>query len=278
MEFLTEKDLLSEGLFSASLQEISYNSALDQLRKMTKQLKDKISKTAGCKSIKVYNDEKIYPNVFVISSKDYRMTLQSFLSEPFSIFDLERESELTENVIIKELNSIFDELNYAYKDMGLTFIQNRNDPNSIRFYAYMDFKKCLKNIVDYKKPKIEVNAKDMISEFKEYKEEIITTIKKHDLGKTLKFDRNYNSEVHRYQATSGSGLCYCLQDQSYGFIDRDFEWTSPTIPSFSVIMNLAYFLEEGILRDSNITIARFPNKNGSYGLWLVSKPNVKVTY
>lgn len=270
--------MLSEGLFSASLQEISYTSALEQLRKMTKQLKEAIAKTTACKSIKVYDDKKIFPNVFAISQKDYRMTIQQYLSEPFSIFDLERESGLTENIVIKELNGIFDEINYAYKDMGVTFLRSRNDQSTFRFYAYMDFKKCLKNILADKQPKMQKNAKEMVQEFKEYKEEVITTIKKHPLGKTLKFDRSYESEIYKYPAASGSGLAYCLQDQSNGFIEKDFASFAPAIGSWSASLNLAYFLAEDVLNGSNISLVRFSNRNGSYSLWLVSKPNIKVTY
>jgi len=277
MEFLNEK-LLSEGLFSASLQEISYLSALEQLQKMTKHLKDALEKTTTCKPIKIYDEKKIYPNVFAISAKDYRMTIQQYLSEPFSIFELERESGLTQNIIIKELNSVFDEINYAYKDMSHTSIKVQNTQDTYRFYAYLDFKKCLKNIMDYKNPKVQLPAKDMIHEFNEEKENIITAIKKHYLGKTLKFDRSYNSEIFKYGAKSGSGICYCLQDQNNGFIDKDFDYLEPKLSSWSATANIRYYLEETKLANSNLSIAIFPNKNGSLSLWLVSKPNIKITY
>jgi len=142
----------------------------------------------------------------------------------------------------------------------------------------MDPKKCLKNIVDYKQPKQELNAKDMIKEFNDKKDDVILNIKKHPLGKSLKFDKSYVSKIYRYQATSGSGICMGLQDENDGFIDTDFSKIEPKISSWSVTMNLAYMLDETILKNSNIVVFSFPNNNRSYGLWLASKPNIKITY
>jgi len=275
MEFLNEK-LLSEGLFSSSLQEVSYTDVLEQFKKLNKQLTEAISKTTACKSIKTYKE--IYPNIFVISNKDYRMTMQQYVSETFSIFDLSRESEMTENIVINELNSIFDEINYAYKDISITFLRTNEGSDTYRFYAYLDFKKCLKNILSYKQPKEQLFAKDMIKEFKDKKDTVITTIKKHSLGKSLRFDKSYEPEIYKYQATSGSGICYCLQNETNGFIDKDFSSIAPKVSSWSVSMNLAYTLNETVLKDTHMTLTRFPNRNGSSSLWLISNPNIKITY
>jgi len=275
MEFLNEK-LLSEGLFSSSLQEVSYTDVLEQFKKLNKQLSESLKKTTACKSIKTYKE--IYPNIYAISKKDFRMTMQQFISETFSIFELARESELTENIVINELNSIFDELNYAYKDISITFLKTNEGNDTYRFYAYLDFKKCLKNILDYRQPKEQLFAKDMIKEFNDKKDDIIVAIKKHPLGKTLRFDKSYKSEIFKYQAASGSGVCYCLQEENNGFIDRDFSNLNPKVTSWSVSMNLAYTLSETILKNTHITLTRFPNRNGSYSLWLISNPNIKITY
>jgi len=275
MEFLNEK-VLSEGLFGPSLQEVSYLEVLEQFKKLNKQLAESLKKTTACKSIKTYKD--IYPNIFVLSQKDFRMTMQQFVSETFSIFDLARESEMTENIVINELNRIFDELNYAYKDISLTFLRTNEGNDTYRFYVYLDFKKCLKNILDYKQPKEQLLAKDMIREFREKKDTVITEIKKHPLGKTLRFDKSYESEIFKYQATSGSGICYCLQSENNGFIDKDFSAISPKVTSWSASMNLAYMLNETILKGSHMTLSRFPNRNGSFSLWLISNPNIKITY
>jgi len=275
MEFLNEK-MLSEGLFSSKLEEVSYNDVLEQFKKLNKQLSEAISKTTSCKSIKTYKD--IYPNLYVISKKDFRMTMQQFASETFSIFDLSRESEMTENIVISELNQIFDELNYAYKDISLTFMRTNEGNDTYRFFIYLDFKKCLKNILDYSKPKEQMFAKDMINEFNSKKDEVILAIKKHPLGKSLKFDKGYKPEIYKYQATSGSGICYCLQNEKDGFIEKDFSTIVPKLTVWSVSMNLAYMLDESVLKNSHIKLSIFPNRNGSYSLWLLSNPNIKGTY
>jgi len=276
MEILTEKMMLSEGLFGPSLQEVDYTDIINQFNKLNKQLTESLKKTTALKSIKTYKE--IIPNIYTISQKDFRMTMQQYVSEPFSIFDLARQSELTENIVINELNAIYDELNYAYKDISIVFLKANQSGDSYRFYVYLDFKKCLKNIINYRKPKEDLYAKDMIHEFNEMKDNVILAIKKHPLGKTLKFDKSYQSNIFKYQAPSGSGICYCLQEQNNGFIDKDFEHINPNIGGWSATMNLAYVLEESILKNSHMTLMRFSNKNGSYSLYLVSKPNIKVTY
>jgi len=277
MEFLNEK-VLNEGLFGSSLQEISYTDALEQFRKMYKQLKEAIKKTTACNSIKTYDEKTIFPNIYAISKKDFRSTMQQYATETFSIFELARESGLTENIVINELNAIFDELNYAYKDFSITFLRTNEGNDTYRFFIYMDFKKCLKNILSEKQPKMSLPAVDMVKEFKDKKDDIIVNIKKNHLSKSLKFDKSYQSEIFRYQAASGSGICYCLQSENNGFIEKDFSHITPKLSSWSVTMNLAYSLEETILKDTHITLSRFPNRNGSYSFWLLSKSNVKITY
>jgi len=281
MEKLKQNDILSEwSIFTKKYDEVSYLDVIDQFRKMTIQLKKAINKTVSCKSIKVYEaDEKknLYPKMFVLSKTDYRVTVQQYLTEPFSIFELERDSGLTENIVIKELNNIFNELNYTYKDIGVTFISPSE--GVYRFYAYLDFKKCLKNIIDDINPRIEKHAREITKELREKKEAVITKIKNNKkLGKSLKFNRSYKPEFFKCAAASGSGICCCLQEQADGFIESDLDYLKPELNPWSLAMNLAYELEETILKDSNISLYGLPNKNGSYSLWLMSKPNIKVIY
>lgn len=277
MEVLDRKFLLSEGFFSSSLEEVQYRVVLDQFKKMVVSLKKIVSEKKTLKKIVLYNEKTYYPMMLLISNKDFRITMQQFLSEPFTLFDLERSTGMPQRVIVDEINSIFDELNYQFKDIGFTIIYWKNQ-GTYRFFAYMDSKKCLKNIINVKKPKLQIPAKDLVKEMNALKEDVMLEIKKHTLGKTIKFDRGYTPQVFRYMPASGSGMCLSLQDEANGYIDKDFEYISPTLSGQDVFLNLAYHLEETKLKDTNVYLCPFVNSNKSKSLYLASRTNIKATF
>lgn len=286
-------------MLSDKLIEVSYTQSIKEYKKLLNNITKLFNKKLNI--FKFINDN-YYPQIYHFSKNDKRGILYNKITN-----DIEIDNSLIEKHKIKNkeyflflISSICKEANTITPYL-ISFL--KEDDKKYYIAITMNYKQyCLKDLIGNKYDSVlKINKNQFIQEKNEYIDRIIYYINDHELGKFFKvkyknskelesetsnkinkkkiYEFRYNNKIetistYKNKITKRNNLRLKISQPIDEKVFKRFFYNieNKNYLRYFAFINLLYYLEEKLLKETNLSLIYFNNLDETFNLYLTLKP------
>lgn len=261
-----KNNILEEGLFFGSnIKMVNYTQTVELFKLAAEKLDLLFQKSVIGRNINVYKHG--YPKCYLLGKNDFRIVPAYIATVNFKLSDVVAKTGLTEHIVINEIQKILNDLlddNILLKG-GLYYSDQHQIYVHVRFYLNEG---CFKDMLT-QKGKVSINKDSLMSEIEENLDKTVSMLKNHPLGK---YTLPSNMKNNIYLVNNSKSLIRQISSGSYSSTD----FANFGLDSFSVGLNLKYFVEENLLFNTNLAVSQYYLKDNYASLFLGNRNTVNV--